>query len=101
MYGFVTTSLLFVMAMVIITIGEMVVSPVSQGTGADSLLKKCADVTWRSTVFHGESVRRGPYLAGLILDGPHPDYLWYAAGFIGILSTLVSWHCTVCEEHRK
>jgi MFS family permease len=30
----------------------------------------------------------GPYLAGLIIDGPNPDYLWYCAGFIGLLSAL-------------
>jgi hypothetical protein len=30
----------------------------------------------------------GPYLAGLIMDGPKPYMLWYAAGFVGMLSTL-------------
>jgi hypothetical protein len=30
----------------------------------------------------------GPYLAGLIMDGPKPYLLWYAAGFVGLLSTL-------------
>jgi len=29
----------------------------------------------------------GPYLAGLIMDGPKPHLLWYAAGFVGMLST--------------
>jgi MFS family permease len=29
----------------------------------------------------------GPYLAGLIIDGPKPYLLWYAAGFVGLLST--------------
>ena len=30
----------------------------------------------------------GPYLAGLIIDGPTPYMLWYAAGFVGMLSTI-------------
>jgi hypothetical protein len=29
----------------------------------------------------------GPYIAGVIIDGPNPHLLWYAAGFVGILST--------------
>jgi MFS family permease len=30
----------------------------------------------------------GPYLAGLVMDGPNPRLLWYIAGAIGIVSTL-------------
>lgn len=38
--------------------------------------------------FWGIPFAVGLYLAGLIVDGPSPQYLWYAAGFIGLLSTI-------------
>lgn len=30
----------------------------------------------------------GPYLAGLIIDGPRPHLLWFAAGGVGLMSVL-------------
>ena len=29
----------------------------------------------------------GPYFAGLILDSPNPNTLWFVSGFIGLLAT--------------
>ncbi len=89
MYGFVSAYLMFVLAMVIITIGEMIVSPVSQALVASFAPE---DMRGRYMAVSGFSwgipFAVGPYLAGLIIDGPNPDYLWYVAGFIGVLSTL-------------
>ena len=89
MYGFVSVYLMFVVAMVIITIGEMIVAPVSQALVASFAPE---DMRGRYMAVSGFSwgipFAAGPYLAGLIIDGPNPNYLWYVAGFIGLLSTL-------------
>jgi len=89
MYGFVSAYSLFVVAMVIITIGEMIVAPVAQALVASFAPE---DMRGRYMAVSGFSwgipFAVGPYLAGLIIDGPRPDLLWYAAGFVGILSTL-------------
>ena len=81
--------MLFVVAMVIITVGEMIVSPVSQALVASFAPE---DMRGRYMAVSGFSwgipFAIGPYLAGLLIDGPRPYLLWYAAGFIGILSTL-------------
>jgi MFS family permease len=77
------------LAMIIITIGEMIVAPVAQALVASFAPE---DMRGRYMAVSGFSwgipFAVGPYLAGLILDGPRPDLLWYVAGLIGILSTL-------------
>jgi MFS family permease len=88
MYGFVSTYLLFLLAMVIITVGEMVVAPVGQ-----ALVQNCARrVRGRYMAVFGYSwgisFMIGPYLAGLVLDNFDPRFLWYAAGMIGALAVL-------------
>src|SRR3990172_7175093 len=88
MYGFVVTYAMFIVAMVIITIGEMVVSPVSQALVASFAPE---DMRGRYMAVAGFSwgipFAVGPYLAGMIIDGPKPYLLWYAAGLVGLLST--------------
>jgi MFS family permease len=89
MYGFVSFYYLFVVAMVIITIGEMIVSPVAQALVASFAPE---NMRGRYMAFSGFSwgipFAIGPYFAGLIIDGPNPQYLWYVAGFIGVLSAI-------------
>jgi MFS family permease len=89
MYGFVPTFGLFVSAMIIITIGEMVVSPFQQ-----SLVASFAPEHMRgrymavSGLSWSISFTVGPYFAGLILDSANPSLLWAFCGLIGILATL-------------
>ena len=89
MYGFVSTYFLFMVAMVIITVGEMVVAPVGQ-----ALVAKFAPEEMRGrymAVFGfswGIPFAFGPYLAGQILDNYDPRFLWYAAGIIGTLAVM-------------
>ena len=88
MYGVVSGYALFVLAMVIITIGEMIVAPVSQ-----ALTSRLApeDMRGRYMAIFGLAwdipFAVGPLLAGLILDNLDPNYLWYAAGLVGLLAT--------------
>lgn len=89
MYGFVSAYIFFLLAMVIITIGEMIVAPVGQ-----ALVAKFAPEEMRGrymAVFGyswGISFAIGPYLAGVVLDNFDPRFLWYAAGVIGTLAVL-------------
>ncbi|MBN1486044.1 MAG: MFS transporter [Anaerolineae bacterium] len=89
MYGFVTTYLLFLAAMAIITIGEMLVSPTSQALAARFSPE---DMRGRYMAVFGFSwvipSTIGPILAGVILDNANrPEWLWYVAGFIGLSAT--------------
>lgn len=88
MYGFVATYQLFVLAMVILTFGEMIVSPVAQAIVASFAPE---DMRGRYMAVSGFAwmipFAFGPYLAGRILDGPQPHLLWFAAGAVGMLST--------------
>ena len=89
MYGFVNTYFLYLLVMVIITIGEMIYAPKEQ------ILV---------TIFAPEHMRRrymairgfswiiptaiGKLGADLIVDNVDPRILWYVVGFTGTLSTL-------------
>ena len=89
MYGFVPTYALFILAMVIITIGEMVVSPFQQ-----SIVASFAPEQMRgrymavSGLSWSISFTVGPYFAGLILDSAHPNLLWAFCGIIGLLAAI-------------
>ncbi|RPJ28724.1 MAG: MFS transporter [Chloroflexi bacterium] len=89
MYGFVPTFALFVVAMLIITIGEMVVSPFQQSLVASFAPE---DMRGRYMAVSGLSwsisFTIGPYLAGLLLDSANPNLLWVFSGIVGMLATL-------------
>ncbi|HXD08881.1 MAG TPA: MFS transporter [Anaerolineales bacterium] len=89
MYGFVSTFVFFAFAMIIITVGEMVVSPFQQSVVASFAPESMrgrymavSGLTW-SVAF---SI--GPYFAGLILDSTAPNILWIVCGGIGVLAAL-------------
>lgn len=87
MYGFVSTYTLFLLAMAIITIGEMLAAPVGQ-----ALIARFAPEDMRGRYMaiagfsYGIPYAVGPLLAGLILDNTDPRYLWWAAGFVGMMA---------------
>jgi MFS family permease len=88
MYGFVSTYGLFLLAMVIITIGEMLVAPVGQAIVARLAPE---DMRGRYMAVFGFSwvipTAVGPLLAGLVMDNADPRWVWYAAGIIGVIAT--------------
>lgn len=81
MYGFVTSYGLFLVAMLIVTTGEMIVLPVSQALAAQF---SPVDMRGRYMAFFGISwivpSIIGPGLSGMVLDGPNPQALWYFCG---------------------
>jgi len=87
MYGFVAIFALFLLAMVIITVGEMLVSPVSQ-----AIVSRLApeDKRGRYMAVYGFSwlipIAIGPLLAGIVMDNYNPDLVWYLAGAVGVAS---------------
>lgn len=89
LYGFVSGLPLFLLAMVIITIGEMIVSPVSQ-----AVVVKFAptDMRGRYMATFGVSwlvsYAAGPYLAGIIMDTYNPNWVWYLSGIVSSIAMM-------------
>ena len=87
MYGFVSAYWLFIVAILLITIGEMVVMPVGQ-----ALVARFApeDMRGRYMAMFGLAwtvpSAVGPWAAGLILDNYDPNWVWYAAGIISAIA---------------
>jgi len=100
MYGFVSGIMLFALAMIIITIGEMIVSPFQQSVVASFAPE---DMRGRymavSSLSWSIAFTIGPYFAGLILDSANPSLLWIFCGAIGILATLG--FMTLNKTHRS
>jgi MFS family permease len=87
MYGFVSVYSLFMLAMVIITIGEMLIAPVFQALVASFAPE---DMRGRymavSGFFRSIPYAVGPLFAGLIMDKVNPYALWWGAGLLGCVA---------------
>jgi MFS family permease len=89
MYGFVATYTLFLFAMVIITIGEMIIAPVGQ-----SIIANLAPEHMRGRymaafgINWGLSYALGPLLAGISIDKFNPNWVWYIGGILCTLSAI-------------
>ncbi len=87
MYGLVASYPFFLLAMVIITMGEMFVAPVGQTIVAHLAPE---DMRGRYMAVFGFSwvlpTAVGPLLAGLIMDNADPRWVWYAAGILGLIA---------------
>jgi len=89
MYGFVDNYALFLGAMAIITVGEMISSPILQ-----SVIANLAPENMRGrymAVFNlsfGAAQAVGPLAAGIIMDNYNPNWVWYAGGIICVISAL-------------
>jgi MFS family permease len=99
MYGYVSGFFLFATAMVIITIGEMILAPFQQslvaGFAPEDMRGRymaVSGLTW-SIAF-----MVGPYLAGLILDSSKPNWLWFVCGILGVLAAFG--FLTLNKSHR-
>jgi MFS family permease len=87
--GFVSTALLFALAIAIWTVGEMVHVPVSQAYVADVAPEDmrgrymgAAGLTW------GMGWSLGPLLAGLMMDLGDPHYVWYGCLMLGLMAAV-------------
>ena len=89
MYGFVATVPLFIVAMIIITVGEMIGMPTSNSLAAafapeDKRARYMAvfGLTWAIPSMIG------PWAAGLIMDNYNPNYVWYIGGVLCVFAIL-------------
>jgi MFS family permease len=89
MFGFVTVYWLFAAAIVIITIGEMVIMPTASALATNFAPE---DMRGRYMAVFGLSwalpATVGPSLAGLILDNYNPNLLWYVGAGICAVAVL-------------
>jgi MFS family permease len=98
LYGLAADYSAFIIAMIIITIGEMLNAPIGQAIVANLAPE---DMRGRYMAFFGFSFAIpgivGTLLAGLIMDNADPRMVWYAAGLLGIIATsmYVSLHARV------
>lgn len=95
MYGLFDSYAWFIIAMVLITIGEMITVPIAN---AEVINFAPEDMRGRYNAVYGLAwtipSMVGPYLAGLIMDNHNPNWLWYACGILGALAvaSFVSLH---------
>lgn len=89
MFGFVTAYWLFVAAVVIITIGEMIIMPTMQALAANFAP---VDMRGRYMAVFGLMwmlpATIGPGAAGLVLDHFNPNLLWYIGGGLCAVSAM-------------
>lgn len=83
MFGFVTLYWMFISAIVIITIGEMLVVPTSQTLATNF---SPVEMRGRYMAIYGMTwllpSTFAPMLAGLVLDNLNPNLLWYIGGVL-------------------
>ncbi|MSO29670.1 MAG: MFS transporter, partial [Acidobacteria bacterium] len=87
MFGVVSAYWLFVLAVVIVTIGEMIVMPTSQALAASFAR---IDMRGRYMAAYGLCVSvpaaLGPAAAGIVIDHYNPDLLWYLGALLCAIS---------------
>ncbi len=87
MFGVISAYWLFVLAVVIITAGEMIVMPTSQALAAGFAR---TDMRGRYMAVFGLSISvpaaAGPLAAGLVLDNYSPNLLWYLSALVCAVS---------------
>ncbi|MFW9781871.1 MAG: MDR family MFS transporter [Candidatus Heimdallarchaeota archaeon] len=87
MYGFISESYLFFVAMIIITIGEMIVSPVSQAAAA-SFAPEDKRGRYMAVFSFQWAIPNlfGILAAGLVMEHLGPNWVWYLAGILSLIS---------------
>ena len=88
-YGFTSLYAIFMVAMIILTIGEMIWSPVGQALVARFSPE---NMRGRYMALFGFSwiipSAIGPLAAGIIMDNYNPNWVWYACGILSLMAAL-------------
>ncbi len=89
MYGIFDTFTMFIAAMVIITVGEMIYTPKGQMVVANFAPEHMRGRYMAISNFAWIiPIAIGPLGAGVIMDNFDPRYVWFAAGFVGLLAVI-------------
>jgi MFS family permease len=101
MYGYAGSYALFLLAMAIITIGEMLVAPVGNALAA-SLAPEAMRGRYMAIYGFGWMIPSavGMYLSGLIMDYADPRWIWYAAAIVGVLAAGMYFGLHLTEQQR-
>ncbi|MCK4250909.1 MFS transporter [candidate division WOR-3 bacterium] len=92
MYGFISEVYLFFIAMIIITIGEMIVTPIQQTAVAFFAPEDKRGRYMAVFGFHWAIPSLfGVLVAGLIMDNIGPNWVWYIAGILSFISVVGFW----------
>ena len=89
LFGFVSGAALFIVAIIIFTLGEMVMAPVGQ-----TLVAQFAPEEMRGRYMAAFEVSEtipatiGPFLAGSLMVNYNPNWVWYLALLIGFLAMI-------------
>lgn len=101
MYGFVYSFFWFVVAMVIITIGEMMTVPTSQALVASFAPE---DMRGRYMAVYGLAwlipSAFGPLTAGIIMDGGYANWVWWGGGILSLITALGFWWMHSVVGHK-
>jgi MFS family permease len=101
LYGFISAYWMMLVAMAIITIGEMFTVPVAQ-----TIVSYFApeEMRGRYMAIFGYAwilpSAIGPLLAGLIMDNTNPNWVWYGSFILALLSALGYWGIHLKAGHR-
>lgn len=101
MYGYVSSYGLFLLAMAIITLGEMLVAPVGNALAA-SLAPESMRGRYMAIYGFGWMIPSavGMYLSGLIMDYADPRWIWFAAAIIGVIAAGMYFSLHLSEQRR-
>ena len=92
MYGFISAVFLFFIAMIIITIGEMIIAPIQQTIVASFAPEDKRGRYMAIYGFHWAIPNLfGVLLAGLVMENIGPNWVWYFAGILSMISVVGFW----------
>ncbi len=92
MYGFISAVYLFFIAMIIITIGEMIVTPIQQTVVANFAPEDKRGRYMAMFGFHWAVPNLfGVLLAGLVMEHIGPNWVWYFAVILSFFSAVGFW----------
>ncbi len=104
MYGFISEPYLFFIAMAIITVGECIVFPVGQGAAASFSPEDKRGRYMAVFAFQWMIPNLfGVLAAGLIMEHIGPNWVWYFAGILSLISIIGFWllHGLTLERFSK
>ncbi len=101
MYGFVSSEFLFFIAMIILTIGEMIEMPIGQAVAAHFAPEDKRGRYMAVFGFHWAIPNLfGILLAGIVIATVGPNWVWYFAGILSLIAAVGFWFLNNVTKKR-